>query len=434
MAKRKPVLINKSSCNALAKGETIYDAEIKGFRAVCLPSGRITFGYQYTSPKGGRPYMKLGLMGEITPDEARTLATNARKAVRHGRDPVDDREAAAKEKEAKDAKEKNTVTHVLAVWLWKYARGSAKLRSAYATVKTFKRHVRPAIGKKAIYDVTRADITNMLDAISNKAGPVMADRTLAHLNSALNWWRVRDERFVTTPIVKGMAQTTIGQRKRDRALDKDEIRDVWRALDEIRADAPPFFPAFVRCLLLLGCRRDEVADMHTDEFKGDDWVIAASRYKTKRDHLLPLPATVKAMLPDREEGFVFSSDGGKTPFSGFSKAKVALNEKITKLRKREGRKAMPAWQFRDLRRTARTGIRGWIKEKPEVAKAVLGHVLTGMDGTYDVYDNYDEKRDALVRWAAHIAEIVAPAPSSPDNVVTFKASPAPRRRRAVSAG
>jgi integrase len=358
----------------------------------------------------------------VTVEQARTSAKKRAGKVADGADP-------AAELALKAATSKNTVDHVLDQWLAKHANGARGLRSGeqYATV--FDRHVRPVIGKLPIYDVTRTDIAKMLDKVAENA-PVMADRTLAYVRSAFNWWRVRDDKFITMPIVKGMARTTTEGRKRKRVLDQEEVRDLWRALDAVGAEAPPFFPAFVRTLLLSGCRRDEVAAMHTEEFKGDDWVIPAERYKTKRDHLLPLPATVKAMLPDRKDGFVFSSDGGKTPFSGFSKTKVALDKAINALRKKEERKPMPSWQYRDLRRTARTGIRGWIEMDDEIAKAVLGHVISGIASVYNVYDYRDEKANALQKWAAYIAEITTSTPT-PDNVVSFpKASPAPRRRRA----
>ena len=58
---------------------------------------------------------------------------------------------------------------------------------------TFERLVRPRIGSKSIYELKRRDIVEMLDAIEDENGPVMADRTLAHVRKAFNWWMVQDE-------------------------------------------------------------------------------------------------------------------------------------------------------------------------------------------------------------------------------------------------
>ena len=57
-------------------------------------------------------------------------------------------------------------------------------------------------------------------------------------------------------------------------------------------------------LLLTGCRRDEVAAMHASEITGDDWTIPASRYKTKRDHVVPMISAIAAVLPKKTSDFV----------------------------------------------------------------------------------------------------------------------------------
>jgi integrase len=117
----------------------------------------------------------------------------------------------------------------------------------------------------------------------------------------------------------------------------------------------------------------------------------------------------------QNSGFVFSNENDRRrAFSGFSKAKAALDRTIADLREREGRATMPHWVHHDLRRTARslmsrTGV------FPDVAERVLGHVIPGVRGTYDRYEYFDEKRDALERLAALIERILHPS----DAVVTF---------------
>ena len=76
----------------------------------------------------------------------------------------------------------------------------------------------------------------MLDEIADKSGPVMADRTLAYIRKAFNWWATRDDDF-HPPIVKGMSRTKPKERNRKRVLADDEIRDIWAALDTIKDPA-----------------------------------------------------------------------------------------------------------------------------------------------------------------------------------------------------
>jgi hypothetical protein len=46
-----------------------------------------------------------------------------------------------------------------------------------------------------IYDVRRLQVAEMPDRIEDESGAVMADRTLAYLRTAFNWYAARDDRF-----------------------------------------------------------------------------------------------------------------------------------------------------------------------------------------------------------------------------------------------
>jgi integrase len=152
--------------------------------------------------------------------------------------------------------------------------------------------------------------------------------------------------------------------------------------------------------------------MNSIEIDGDLWTIPGDRYKTKLDHVIPLTAHAKALIAGKPSGFkgnswfIFSTTGGTLAFSGFSKAKKALDAEIASLRKASGRDAMPRWTLHDLRRTARS-LMSRAKVPTDHAERVLGHVIGGVRETYDRYEYLDEKRDALdslarlVDWIIH---------------------------------
>jgi integrase len=231
----------------------------------------------------------------------------------------------------------------------------------------------------------------------------MAHIAHALMRSAFNWWQLRDEDF-KTPIVRGMVRDKT--KLRTRILDAEEICDIWRALDEIE-HVPECFPAYVKVLFLTACRRCEVAKMHRDEISGDKWVIPAARYKTKVDHVVPLIPAIKNLLPKGRRGFVFSSDGGETALDGFAKPKDELDAAIAMIRRREHRKAMPAWTFHDLRRTGRTML-AELGVNRETAEAVLGHSLGGIEARYNQHKYLAEKAAALTKLADHIEGITRP--------------------------
>jgi integrase len=98
-------------------------------------------------------------------------------------------------------------------------------------------------------------------------------------------------------------------RARTRVLDNEELRDLWAALDMVKASSPTF-AALVRMLLLSGQRREEVAGMTWEEIGRDDvWEIAAERYKTGKPHAVPLSAAARAIIGESGTGLVFTTDG-----------------------------------------------------------------------------------------------------------------------------
>ena len=164
-----------------------------------------------------------------------------------------------------------TVDGLLDNFLERYARPN--LRSAHEIERCFRVYVRPKIGSKSIYDLKRRDVVELLDAIEDAGAPVMADRTLAHLRRALNWYATRDDQFAP-PIVKGMSRAKpAAERARSRILDDDEIVDLWTALDDLGEEAPACFPNFVRTLFLTATRRAMVSDMSWDEIEGREWTV-----------------------------------------------------------------------------------------------------------------------------------------------------------------
>jgi integrase len=396
--------ITKRTVEVLRAGDSIADVEIRGFVARRLASGTVTYGYRFRNRAGQQRWLPLGLHGQITPDQARDLAKKRAGEVADDRDPVAERVATR-------AATTNTVNVVLDSFLARYVRKQG-LRSADEIERTFTVYVRGRLGSRSIYDLRRRDIVELLDMIEDNNGPVMADRTLAYLRKAFNWHATRDDKF-SPPIVRGMARTKPKERARTRTLDDEEIRDLWKALDE--AAVPVCYPSFVRALLLTGQRREEVSRMRWEEIEGETWVIPCTRSKTKIENRVPLTATVRDLLSaERKTGFVFSSGSGRRSFSGFSKAKAALDHKIIELRKQDGRSPMPAWVHHDLRRTARS-LMSRAGVPSDIGERVLGHVVGGVRGVYDRHSYSAEKLEALEKLAALVERILHPA----DAVVPF---------------
>ncbi len=121
-------------------------------------------------------------------------------------------------------------------------------------------------------------------------------------------------------------------------------------------------------------------------------------------------ATLQLIGPGRKK-FIFSTNVGRRPFSGFSKSKAELDRKINELRARDARKAMPSWVLHDLRRTARS-LMSRAGVPSDIAERVLGHAIGGVRAVYDRHDFLVEKADALEKLAALVDRIINPAENS----------------------
>jgi integrase len=157
-----------------------------------------------------------------------------------------------------------------------------------ATIRTkgwrqnvLERLVYPTFGARPIDEIRRSEIARLLDQIEDGSGPSMADQTLAVIRRIMNWHASRSDEF-RSPIVRGMARTKPHERARERTLTDAELRAIWSATAAGR------FGRFARFVLLTACRRGEAAFAQRSEIVGGDWIVPAARYKTGKDHLVPL--------------------------------------------------------------------------------------------------------------------------------------------------
>ncbi len=407
--------ITKRTIDAMKPGDIVADETVEGFVARCLPSGKITYGFRYRQRSTGkRRWIGLGLHGHVTPDQARDIAQKHAGIVVDGGDPLGAKiEARAKAKAAK------TVSDVIDRYMAEYVHHN-KLRSADETGSFFERLVKPKIGHVPVLEIRKSQIKELIDGIVENNGKMLAYRMLAHIRGALNWYEANgDPDNFRAPVFRKVLDMKAKERKRTRTLTESELREIWAALKTDKIN--PTFAAIVRVLTLTAQRRDEIACMEWGEISKDRLVIPASRYKTAIKHHVPLIDQVLEIINSQPKfskcKFVFSTNG-ETQFQGFSKCKLELDKAINLARKAKGiDDEIPNWRLHDLRRTGRT-LMAKAGVESEVAERVLGHIIQGIEGVYNLHDYEAEKRDALEKLGAAIERILNPTTG---NVVELKA-------------
>jgi integrase len=444
-----PAFVKAVEPPASGKYVIYWDTEQKGFGLLVTKDGHRSYVIQYRAGTGrGGTTRRKSLKHGLSLTDARKEAVKIAGEVAKGNDPVEEqRQKQAAELAAKEAQARAAHTTVKAIiedyftvecGMIRDPDGNAtfddRRRSAQWQMRyVFEPLVYPQLGGIQIDALKRSQIVRMLDQIAKDSGPVMADRTLACVRKALNWYASRTDDF-RSPIVKGMAKTKPKERAGKRVLADDEIRDIWTICETAGLkDLPDAFRRFQRCLFLAASRRTEASAMSwfemeslaRDDYTGDAWTCPAERMKGKLDHLVPMTAAIRDLIGEqpkdwRKRPYVFSTTGGKRPFSGYSKGKAALDREVDALRKREGRQPMRPWTMnRDVRRTART-LMTRAGVLPDVAERVIAHEIPGVEGVYNRYEYVAEKHEALTKLATLIDRIVHPR----SNVTEFPQSAA----------
>ncbi len=425
------------AAEAGAKPYLVWDEKLSGFGLKVTPAGGKVYVYQYRLAIPGKAEettparYTIGKHGNLTPDQARKRAQDLAALVAQGIDPreleADNR--AAKEEAKRKAAEKARLESDLAfsrmadLWLAAYEHEMGRRPSSVADAHlVVKNHLKPALADKPMPHITRADLQPIIDVVSVEKKATR--RNIHAYASSLFGWAVKRGDIPRNPLAD-MAKPP-APKARDRVLADDELVQVWTAAAVMSKPWGPFY----RIAILTGQRREEVAALRWAELDrgAKEWTIPAARAKNGNVHLVPLSDAVVAELDALAGGDVWPKSGfvltttGRSPISGFSKAKKALDAKVAELRQkatgaRVDVEGMPAWRVHDLRRTTATGLQR-LGVRFEVTEAALNHVSGskgGVAGIYQRHDWKDEKRAALDAWARHVQAIMHPADA--DNVV-----------------
>jgi integrase len=374
-----PQFITSAEAKSGAERTIYWDEALPGFGLMVTANGARSFVVQYRANGRSR---RQTISAQLKLREARNEARAIMGKVAKGGDPLDEKRKAA-------AAADNTLQSVCENY---FAREGKKLRTVSDRQRTLHRLVYPKLGARQIDDIERKDIVRLLDKIEDENGARMADITLAYLRKVLNWHAARTE--YRSPIVRGMARTKPAERARDRILSDDELRKVWKAAGKMQNA----FGSYVRFTLLTAVRRTEAVRMRRSELeRGDLWVIPAARYKTKRDHAVPLSQAARdvlqAMPVINNSDLVFTHDG-KRAIGAIAKSKRKLDQLS----------GVTGWTIHDLRRTARS-LMSRAGVPSDHAERCLGHVINGVRGIYDRHEYQTEKAAAFAKLAEQVAAI-----------------------------
>jgi integrase len=341
---------------------------------------------------------------------ARQLARAATNNVARGIDPAAQKRAAREISQVRP--DRDLFHNVVDQFLKKHVSGK---RSVKEVERMLAVEVTPAWGGRPIHDITKRDVIELLDGITERGKGTMANRVFATVRKLFNWACERD--IIKISPCAGIKPPN-EEKSRDRILTDDELRCFWKACDEIKY---PFGPLF-KLLLLTGQRLSEVAEMTGHELRLSEklWTIPRERAKNDNAHDVALSDAALEVLAGLKKirgkkDYIFTTTG-ETPVSGFSRAKSNLDEEMLALAEAPPEiwgeaPEIPPWRIHDLRRTVASGMARLGINLPVIEK-VLNHQSGSFGGIVGVYQRHsyaDEKRRALEAWARFVESLVEPA-------------------------
>jgi integrase len=360
--------------------------------------------------------MTLGSAAVMSLAEASKRAREFLSQAAAGVNPVEERR-----REEAEEKAAESVQMVFARYLAEYARAHMRPDYYKETERALRVDVMLAIGDVPIDQLTKSKIRSAV------IGPIIARGRRPHAAHVLRYlraflsWAQREDLIIINPAL-GIPDPDVRKREdreRDRWLDDSEIPLFWAACDTVGCTFAPFF----KLLLLLGCRRDELAHATWAEFDLEKrtWILPGRRSKNGNPHLAHLADPVLEIInkltrlrrSDPEE-YLFSTTGVR-PISGFSYAQGRVIAAMSAAARRE----VARFTIHDLRRSCATGM-AELGVSEHVVDRVLNHSGRKVSGVAKVYNRSEylpARQAALDLWAAHVGKLVGLAPQAPDNVV-----------------
>jgi len=407
------------------------DAQQDGLILRVLPSGKKQFSMRYRV-QGKQRRFPLGDFPDLALAKAREKTRAARVKVDEDRDPM-------AEKQAKKAIPTDTVQALSELYMKEH--GSKKTDGGEEDQRQLDADVLPALGDRSVKTLTRADIRGLLTTITDRGAGVLANRVLALIRKMLNFGVSRDwlDANPAACVEKPTAETS-----RERVLDDDEVRAVWRLLTNPRPLDKRFQPApgrkadkgpkddpwcpvnapvaAVFLLRLITCQRAtelmkmKWTDLQLRDEKNAWWNMPSRDAKNKNPHRVPLTSLAIWLIKMQPRVF-----GNPYVFTGPNGAKD-VKDKLKKATAQIANALGFEFQGRDLRRTGATLMAD--TGRGNVPAADISRVLNHVDGqngearitkVYNRFQYDKEKRAALLALErvlldllpAHVAKEVA---------------------------
>ena len=369
----------------------IWDDIVNGYGIRIVPTGKISYLIFYRNKNGKQRRYAFGRYPNISPTEARKIATQILGKVASGEDPFGDQLALRGEPTFKDLAEEYINRHC------------SQKKSGHEDERIIKADLLKSWGDVPAKEIRRRDVIQLVDNIKDRGSPIMANRTLSVIKRMYNFGIQRDlVESNPTNLIKPPGR----ENKRERVLKDSEIKRFWKSVDKIEM-AGPHVRSALRLILVTAQRSGEILSMEWDEvdFNSCLWELPGAKTKNGLPHRIPLSPLALDILNglDHHGRFVFPSRIGTSFNFEASMKSGALSLAVRRNRDAFG---LEVFTPHDLRRTAASHMAS-IGVDRFIIRRILNHAERDVTAIYDRYGYEKEKRFALNQWSAKLEEIIS---------------------------
>ncbi len=361
---------------------------------------------------GKARYLGLGSTSDVSLADAREKAAEARKLIRAGLDPIDERRRA--EAEARSAAGLTTFAEVAAAYIaahepsWKNPKHRQQWRNTLETYAT------PVLGEISVAAIGVGEVTRVLEPIWRDK-PETASRLRGRIEQVLDYATARGWRKGDNPARwKGHLDNLLPARGKLARVEHHAALP-WREVGAFMAELngqPGIAAKALAFTILTASRTSETvgATWREIDLANKVWTIDGRRMKAGREHRVPLSNAALAILKDMQIG---GTKPDAPVFPGGRAGRPLSTAAMSALLARMGRD-VTVHGFRST-------FRDWCGEATnyprEVAEAALAHTLRdATEAAYRRGDALEKRRKLMADWAVYCAR-----PTAVGEVVALRA-------------
>ena len=346
---------------------------------------------------GRRRNIGLGSFPTVSLADARELAAENRRLIRQGRDPFAEKRRAAEELRRPAvptfAEAAESVIDMRRP-TWSNAKHAAQWTNTLAT------YAHPVIGRKAVDQVTTADVLAILTPIWTVKSET-ASRVHQRLETIFDWviaqgWRLDNP--AGKPVIRALPRVS-RLKSHHRALPPAEVPAAIKMVRESNSD--PSTKLAFEFLVLTAARSNEVRQATWLEMDLGNavWAVPAIHMKARREHWVPLSRRSLEILDQARE--LVREDKGLV-FPAFRSGKAMSDMTFTVLLRRLEIPAVP--------HGFRSSFKNWCNSSPDgdtkrlLGEAALAHNLGNQtEASYATDELVDPRRPLMEEWAEFLS-------------------------------